>query len=846
MGPDLLPVIEKHNCILRQPGERWHGAEVKFLGDGMMFAFGSSTDALEWCVEVQRELGAAEWPEEVGHLRVRMGVHAGESVGPQTADGATDYLGPHINRAARIASEARGGQVLLSSVVRDLALKMLRPEFQFQEVGTPELKGLAEPVHLYRLLHPQIPPLAPREEAFLLPRHNLPPYLTPVVGREREVEEICSLLRSGLCRLVTLVGPGGVGKTRLAVAVASALLDDFPDQVRFVDLFPLTRIDDAVNAMAAATGLHLQARQAPKEQLLAFLRDRRLLVVLDNLEHLPQASPLVTEILRQSPNVRCLATSRRVLGIAGEHVVEVEPLGVPEAGASFSEAAGTPAIQLFAQLARSRRAKFQVTPENVAHVSEVCRRLQGMPLAMELAASRVRSLSLAELASKLQQGFAVLAQGGPEIAERHRTLHNAVAWSYSLLQSKEQLALGYLSQFSGGFTLEAAEAICQLPDTFDCLAELCDQSLVTSADERDHTRYSMLDHIRDFAAERLPDDERGTFRRRYIDYFAELASDAAKHAYTAEEPEAFLSLDEDLPNLRQAMQWALVLRDAQAVCELANAASPFMHRRGLWQERVQWLTAGAQLLPRAPDLPTQLQSLTFCNLADALYDTGDLEAGQPVVERSLALSEATGDAAGQARACNLLGLIAHRQGDLENAAGYWDCALGVARSSGEDRWTAVCLSNKARLAVNRQDWDAARTLLEEGLALARRVGDETLASIILSNLGAIAEESEDFVSAEKMFKDCLRAELRMQNILGVAVAVNNLGEVAEHVGDPAKAASLISLSCQALSDLGSPHATHCKKTLESLRAAHPHLKCETEAAPGVRKRLLEKARELVA
>lgn len=847
MGPALLPVIETHNRVLREASEHWHGSEIKFVGDGMMLVFGPPSDALRWSVEVQRELGECDWPEEVGHLRVRVGMHAGETARVEGADGLPDYFGPHVNRAARIASEARGGEVLLSSVVRDVVYGMLAEEFQFQDLGMHTLRGLAEALHLYRLVHPQIPTLEPRAEPFRPARHNLPAYLTPLVDREAEMEQICSLLRSDDCRLVTLVGPPGVGKTRLAVAAASQLLDDFPDQVRFIDLAPLTRADDVVSAIAGVTGLVIQPPPAPppREQLLAFLEGRGLLLVVDNLEHLPESWPIITEILRRAAAVRCLATSRRVLGIPGEHVAQVEPLEVPREGAQFSQAVQASSVQLFAQLARAQQGRFQVTRENIAQVSQVCRSLQGLPLAMELAASRVRSLSLRELATRLAHGFAVLAEGGRDTTERHRTLHNAVAWSYGLLRPDEQLALGYFSQFNGGFTLEAAEAVCQLPDTFDCLADLCDQSLVAARPEGDHTRYNMLEYVRQFAAERMPEDERHLFQRRHIDHYVRLALAAAAHADMAKEPEAFLSLEEDLPNLRQAMRWAVEMQDAERVCKLATATTKFMRRRGLWRERLEWLTDAVALLRWDVEITPDLRSLTLHELANALHDVGDLDGAQPVVEESLALSEAAGEAAGQARAHNLLGLIFRARGQEKLAGHHLDQGLTIAASSGDRRCAARCITNKALLPYARREWEAARALLEEALSLAHAVGDEVLAGLILGNLGCIAEEVGDYPLAQKMFQDSLRVHLKMRDVLAVAIAANNLGEVAEHLGDAAKAVRLVSASRQALGSLGSPVQAKCDEILERLRNSLGAEEYESQAALGAERPIWEVASELL-
>ena len=526
-GERFAAALQCHEEIVRAAVRAHGGFLVKGAGDAFMVAFSDAAAAVLCAeralaeIEVENREGGAF--ASVGGLRVRIGIHTGE---PQCRD--RDYFGPPVNRAARICDAGHGGMALVSEAAWAHASAGLPAEITFLDLGSHRLKDLGEPEHLRAVRSPRLPPHSDRPLRTLdaLPQ-NFPAQLTTFVGRSRELAEIGRLLRESANRILTLTGVGGCGKTRLALQAAAESLQEFPGGVWFVDLSGVRTADGFAPAVAIALGLDLPPGADPLARCVEFLRDRRTLLILDNFEQVVEAADQVVALAQRCPGLRCLVTSREVLRVAGEREVPVEPLSMEDGEEGSSEA-----LELFAERCRAARPGFELTPDQIPAALEICRRLDGIPLAIELAAARVRAMSVQEVLARLSTSLDFLASARRDLPPRQRTLRGAIEWSHELLTDEERAFLATLAVFHGGWTLEAAEAISEAPDALDLLFSLRDKSLVRSSELSGQTRYGMLGTIREFAVARLDATGqapvlRARHARTYLSVAEELAESLA-------------------------------------------------------------------------------------------------------------------------------------------------------------------------------------------------------------------------------------------------------------------------------------------------------------------------------
>jgi predicted ATPase/class 3 adenylate cyclase len=497
--------LSRHDEILRDAIEEQEGYVFKTVGDAFCCAFSTATDALEAALEAQRPLLSSEWKESVP-LKVRMALHMGVA---EERDG--DYFGPPVNRVARLLSAAHGGQVLLSLPTQELVRDQLPAGTSISDLGEHRLKDLFRPERIFQLLAPELPVEFPPLRTLDAYRNNLPLQPTPLVGREKEVSEVCTLLRGDETRLLTLTGPGGTGKTRLALQAAADLLDDFPDGTLFVPLATLTEAELLILAVADTLGVKETGEQPLDESLKDYLSERRMFLLLDNFEQVLEAAPAVTELLSAAAGLKVLATSRAPLGLYGEHEFPVPPLTLPdlERPPPLERLTQYEAVGLFVERARALKPDFKVTNESAPAVAEICVRLDGLPLAIELAAARIKMLPPKAMLQRLTSRLKLLTGGARDLPERQRTLRDTIEWSHALLEEGEQLLFGRLAVFSGGRTLEAIEAICDaegdLPvEAFEGVSSLLDKSLIGQEEgPNGEPRFVMLETIHEFAARSL-------------------------------------------------------------------------------------------------------------------------------------------------------------------------------------------------------------------------------------------------------------------------------------------------------------------------------------------------------
>lgn len=494
---DFHAVLEQHDAIIRECLRRTGGVEVKTQGDGFMAVFEDPAAALDFAEQAQRALGMTSWPL-TGQLRVRIGMHTGQPLVAYGSDGRADYYGPVVNRAARVADAGHGGQVLLSSATAAAVATALPEGTGLLSLGRYRLRGLDEPEEILQLTQAgaaveQFPPLRTLDAH----THNLPVQLTSFVGRGQELRQLSDVLRQERARLVTVVGLGGVGKTRLALQVAAEVMDAFTDGVWFADLADTMGAEQAPRAIAAAIGLHTDDAAA---EVKRYLERRQVLLVLDNAEGVGGLASLVSDVLRAAPRVQCLVTSRALLHVPGERVFELETLPLPEPGTAPEALLNYDSVALLVERARAVGATVALNAQTAGPLAQICRDLDGIPLALELAASRLRHFPPAELLRRLDQRFELLISRHPDVPERQRTLRGVLEWSYDLLPPELQVLLARLSVFRGTLAPEAVAEVCGADDAWMALADMADQSLLRRQETAGAMRYAMLENIREFAA----------------------------------------------------------------------------------------------------------------------------------------------------------------------------------------------------------------------------------------------------------------------------------------------------------------------------------------------------------
>ena len=573
-GERMPGALAGHDSLARAAVEGNRGIIVKTTGDGIYAAFDDPLDAVNATLALEQALSDPTATNGIV-FRVRYGLHLGVV---ERRD--NDLFGSPVNRAARIMSAAHGNQVLLSQAVVDHVRERLPPLVSLRDLGAVRLRDLASSEHVYQLVHPNLRQDFPVLRSLEATPNNLPQQVTSFIGRERELSEIKHLLDG--TRLLTLLGMGGLGKTRLSLQIGADVLDKYPDGVWFIDLAPLKDPSLVPNAAAQVLGVREERGKTLTQTLCEHVKEHKLLFVLDNCEHLvaPCAS-LAEALLLGAPGVRILATSREALHIRGEQTFPVMPLAAPDRNAGVEALLRSEAVQLFVERAQLQKPNFALTERDAHAVAEICARLDGIPLALELAAARMRSLSVSEINTRLHDRFKLLTGGSRVALERQQTLHALVSWSYDLLQEREQMLLDRLSVFAGGFDLQAAEVVCSeeplvADDVIDLLSSLVEKSLVMVDQEdgtsryglletirefaREHLtkRYGMLGTIREFAQERLVDrDDVAATARRHCEYYLGVAKAARPQLEGPEQAEWMRRLEIELDNLRAGLPWRL-------------------------------------------------------------------------------------------------------------------------------------------------------------------------------------------------------------------------------------------------------------------------------------------------
>ena len=760
LGHDVYAeALGAHHAIIRSAVDAHGGKEISNQGDGFFVVFSSASAGVAAATQMQRHLAAHGWPQGAP-VRVRMGLHAGEA-----AETDTGLVGFEVHRAARVAAVGHGGQVLLSGAAAALALDSLPTGTSLRDLGLHRLKDLGRPEQIYDLeiegLAGDFPPLRSLDHPGLT--HNLPVQLASFVGRAAEVAQVRALVEAK--RLVTLTGAGGSGKTRLGLQVAADLVDGTGDGVWLVELAPV--VDDALVATAIADTLKISGGtdRDPLEELLQALAPQRMLIVLDNCEHLIGACAKVAEaILRRCPDVHLLATSREPLGIGGEDIYRVPSLSLSERDEDgVSDVRGSDAVALFVARASSQGVVLNLD-NDAALVASVCRRLDGMPLAIELAAARLRSLSLADVSDRLDQRFRLLTGGSRNALPRQQTLRATVEWSFSLLNPVEQSLLLRLSVFAEGFDLEAAEAVCgfgdiDVFDVADLVGSLVDKSLVVADAEAGGAavRYRLLETIRQFAAEHLletGEDAAQGAAAAHCAHFLAVAEGAQRYLTGPEQAQWLAKLDTDQANLRRALEFA-VEQDGSVERPLRFASA----LRRYWWARLRSEEVTTLIMPvlerdepgsdarlRAHALLTSSTAIQFNDLARAIqFSEEALEIGRRVEDDRIV-------AHALALWCGQL----YFAGDPVSGVPAGRESVSLARTMDDDAFLAECLLCFA-LSVQVVDPRALDEIYPEAIACGERAGDSFSLAVLHNNAGVHALRTGDMASARSRISPKRRA-----------------------------------------------------------------------------------------
>jgi predicted ATPase/class 3 adenylate cyclase len=821
-SPDAAAAaMAAHDQLMRRSIDDWNGTFVKGTGDGILAVFGSAADALAAAVEFQ-----LAWNAETGleaQPTVRVALHTGPAVVRRD-----DYYGLAPTECARVLSAIHGGQVCLTDDTCLAIGDATPPDVELRDLGQHRLRGISEPVRIYQATHPHLPAAFPPLRAVEAFRHNLPAALTSFVGRTEEVAEAEKLLRSS--RMLTIVGAGGSGKSRLALEVASDTVDDFPDGVWLVELAPLRDPGLIARTIGSALGVAEEPARDDLTALVSRLTDQELLLVLDNCDHLVGGSAEVARrILTECPRIRILATSRQRLGVSGETTLTLAPMTVPRLEDLDDPGliVESDAVQLFLARARLADPGFELTAANCRSVGQICRVVDGIPLAIELAAGRLASLAPREIAARLTEQIHMLAGGAGQ--ERHQTLERALDWSYSTLDDGEREMFADLSVFRGGFQLDAAERVCHIATFADCVqgvSDLVEKSMLT----RDQVsgRYRYLEPIRLYARGKLAATDRDPeVRERHADYFAQLVGPEAM-ALGAEHAAWMDRVAAEHDNIRSALAWSLEHDRGALALRIAGGVWPFWKHAGHVTEGRSWLDRSLAAAV-APD-PGELER-ALLGAGDLAATQDDRAAAERYLTRALARAEERRDDVAATTVLVTLASLPHRAGDLAEANRRFEGALERARRGGDlpqtasilaslallkedqgqiadaERYAAEALSLRretddqyavsdalltvGEISINRGRFEEARRVLEEALEISTGSGFQDIRAWATAYLGTVALSEGNDLEASRLLEDALGRFQQRGQPNGAAWAMRHLGRAALALGDLERASALL-------------------------------------------------------
>ena len=781
-------VLGAHRRLVREAFERHGGAEIDTQGDSFFFVFARAGDAVAAAVAAQRALTGHAWPEGA-QVRVRMGLHTGEA---SLAEGR--YIGLAVHRAARISAAGHGAQVLLSTTTRDVVEDDLPHDQRIVDLGEHRLKDLPRPERLFQLVADDLPSTFPPLEAVHAHRGALPRLASPLIGRTEELTQLSNLLRTPEVRLITLTGAGGTGKTRLAVELGWKLVDEFRDGVVFVELAPI--VDQALVAATVARALGLETDVPSWDRLAEHLDGKHMLLVLDNFEHVLAAAPRVSQLVRAAPDLRVVATSRAPLNLSDEREYPVQPLAVPrpERLPDLDSLEAYDAAAFLLERARAARPDFTITDRTAVAFAEICVRLDGLPLALELAAPRLKVLSPEALLDRLSGRLDVLVGGPRDLPDRQRTLRAAIEWSHELLDADEQALFERLAVFRGGFTVEAVQAVTDSADpneTASSLQALVDWSLVVSPASGQRLR--MLETIREYGLELLSASEaESATRTRHAQFFLELAERGESELRGPRQAAWLRDLGEDNDNLREALAWFHARGEVERGFRLVAALWRFWQIRGQLAEGREHVERILAIDTDRADAGARARALACAGRLAFLQ--GDHVGARRFLDQSFAIQQELGDPWETAFLIMNFGMLANAEGCFDDARKLLERATHAFRSVPDAWGEATALAYLALVEEHLGDLNRARDLFERSLKLAEAVGEKRMAAFSMTHLGSIAREAGSEVDAVELFERALAVQHELGDTWSIASSSTNLAALALRRGDPTRAKELLEQS----------------------------------------------------
>lgn len=764
----------RHHAILQSAIEARSGYVFQIIGDAFCSAFHTAGDALRSAIKSQMDLYQENWGDVP--VKVRMGIHTGKAELQKNGE-YHGYLA--LSRIQRLMSAGHGGQVLISAAAQELLLEDLPEGISLRDLGERRLKDLIRPEHIHQLVIPGLPTDFPPLKTLDAYRHNLPTQLTSFIGREKEMKQIGRAIRDH--RLVTLTGSGGAGKTRLSLQVGADLLDQFPAGVWFVELAAITDPNLIPKIILAAFGMIEQGRTV-LEQLTDYLREKNLLLVLDNCEHLIEDCARLAEmLLNHAHSLKILATSREALGVQGEASWHIPSLSLPDEEhlPAIEQLTQYEAVQLFIERTLLVQPNFTVRNDNAPFVAQICTRLDGIPLAIELAASRVRALSVDQISRRLEDRLRLLTSGARTALPRQQTLRATIDWSYDLLSEAEKALFRSLAIFSDGWTLEAAEQVCTQNgsegDTIDLSARLVNKSLVNMYESMGETRYRMLETTHQYALEKLIESgEAQTAHNHHFIYFLRLAEDAESQLIGPDQAQWLNGLEREHNNFRTALEWSMRERKGEEALRMAGALGLFWLKHSHFAEGRRWI---GNILKSHPNFSDQAKLKAWRWAGFMAFWQQDMIESRRIYTQSLELEQVLGDQEGIAFSLHMLANVASVEGDVKTARELHMKSIAISREINATWVLALAQFSLGDIEYNQGNLALAEELSNEGLKHFRHIGEKFGMGRVLSNLGYIMCAKEDFFAAKNTFLEALHLTKELGDKDGMTMVLNGLAGV---------------------------------------------------------------------
>jgi predicted ATPase/class 3 adenylate cyclase len=800
----MSTALSRHHALLKESITVHNGYIFQIVGDAFCAAFSTVSEGLQAALRAQRALAAETWGE-TGAIRVRMALHTGNAqVRPREYTSGEYVSNLTLSRTARLLSAGHGGQILLSLPAMELVSDQLPVGTELRDLGIYRLKDLIRPEHIFQVVAPDLPCEFPPLKTLDAHPNNLPSQLTSFIGREVEQERVRQLLTQN--RLVTLTGFGGTGKTRLSLQVGADLIENFEHGVWFVELASLMDGSHVPQRLASALEIQEEPGSPLLDLLVRFVKNRKLLVILDNCEHLGEAcAQLAVQLIQAAPHLKILATSRESLHILGEIAFPVPPLSTPDPRQviSLEKLNQFEAVRVFIERAAAAQPAFQLTDHNAPAIADICFRLDGIPLAIELAAARVRSLPVEKIAERIVDRFRILTGGDRTALAHHQTMRLCINWSYDLLSEPERAVFRRLSVFAGGWTLEAAEAVCvgaglNEPEVLDLLGNLVEKSLVGLGTETD--RYGMLETIRQFAAEKLVfDREADATNRAHFQYFLQFAEKAEPELTGPRHAIWIQRMEDEFDNLRAAIRWALDSGRGDEALHLCYVIGRYWYIGDLSEGRL-WLEQALAFRESSNQIA---QAEGLFRAGELAYRMGDLGLALPYLEESLVIARALGYDRLVASALLYLASVIGYKGDTAREEDLLEESLAVFQKLGDQRWVSVALLVLGtHSSDNKGDYLQAKQYYEQSLALSQEAGENWVMTASLHNLGWLNYIQGDIEAAQPLFEKAVNNMRQLRSKLDIANGLGNLGLIAIQKHEAERARELQTESLAIRQELG--------------------------------------------